>query len=295
MKSALRTAWFGLASGALLLGACGKDVQIAADPLAADASSGGGSGDSGVAGALGQCQGKIYQCGDLIDNDQDGLIDAEDPDCLGACDNTEDSFYGGIPGQNAAPCKQDCYFDQDTGAGNDDCYWNHQCDPLAQAPSFPPSADAKCAHDPAANTAGTTKTCSELEAAQSAKCLDYCRPLTPNGCDCFGCCELPAGSGSYVWLGSTDGNVGSCDRDNLLDPAKCHPCTPVKSCFNDCGPCELCVGRESPAPDCAEDAGADGGEAEQCASGMQPCGAAGQAACPPGAYCITGCCIQVPR
>src|SRR5262245_3558860 len=29
------------------------------------------------------CQSHIYQCGDLLDNDMDGLVDSYDPDCLG--------------------------------------------------------------------------------------------------------------------------------------------------------------------------------------------------------------------
>src|SRR5437773_4343797 len=33
------------------------------------------------------CQGKLYECGDCTDNDGDGKIDSEDPDCLGACQN----------------------------------------------------------------------------------------------------------------------------------------------------------------------------------------------------------------
>ena len=63
------------------------------------------------------CQGKTYQCGDCIDNDNDGRVDDEDPDCLGACQNNEAGYFGKIPGQNNAPCKADCYFDQDTGGG----------------------------------------------------------------------------------------------------------------------------------------------------------------------------------
>lgn len=45
-----------------------------------------GTYTSGVGGApttIVQCQGHTYQCGDLVDNDNDGLIDYQDPDCLG--------------------------------------------------------------------------------------------------------------------------------------------------------------------------------------------------------------------
>ena len=43
------------------------------------------------------CQGKVYQCGDCQDNDKDGVVDSQDPDCLGACQNNEAGFNGNIP------------------------------------------------------------------------------------------------------------------------------------------------------------------------------------------------------
>src|SRR6188768_2675882 len=113
--------------------------------------SAGGSGGSTHVCQPSACQGKIYQCGDCLDNDGDRLEDSDDPECTGPCDNTEDSYYGGIPGQNNAPCRQDCYFDPDTGSGNDQCYWSHECDPYSVAPAFPPSGDSQCAYQPDAN------------------------------------------------------------------------------------------------------------------------------------------------
>jgi hypothetical protein len=269
------------------------------------------------------CQGHVYECGDCLDNDGDGLVDADDPDCLGPCDNTESSYFGGIPGQNNAPCKMDCYFDQDTGSGNDDCYWDHKCDPHEVPPGNDP--EVGCGYDLNSNTPGTSKTCTELYNAQSATCTSYCGPLTPNGCDCFGCCELPAGGGNYVWLGSMDsmGN-GTCDLGHVSDPTKCHPCEPVKGCLNDCGTCELCIGKTTLPPECFPDAGtgsssagsssgsatsssgsatsssgsatsSSGGGGGQCSAGIQPCGLPGESACPAGSYCITGCCQQIPQ
>jgi hypothetical protein len=288
-----------------LLPACGDDVELGNDGAGGTAasSSGGaagadgsvGGGGGGVPATTAACQGHIYECGDLVDNDNDGLVDSLDPDCLGPCDDTEDSYFGGIPGQNNAPCRQDCYFDQDTGAGNDDCYWNHQCDPLSEPPGYPPSGDNKCAYDSSASTPGTSKSCDELYNAQSAACESYCKPLTPNGCDCFGCCELPAGSGKFVWLGSTVDLVGSCDRDHVGDPSACKPCTPVPSCLNGCAKCELCIGKDTLPSDCKSDGGTtDSGTNEQCPSGAQPCGLEGQSPCKDGQYCITGCCITIP-
>lgn len=270
---------------------------------------------SGVV-AIADCQGHVYQCGDLMDNDGDGLMDSEDPDCLGPCDNTEAGFYGGIPGQSGPACTVDCYFDQDSGSGNDDCHWNHQCDPNEVAPGYYPesSEGAKCAYNPAANTSGTNQTCDQLYNTQTKACHDYCGPLTPNGCDCFGCCELPAGKGKYVWLGSENAaGEGSCTLADINDPAKCQPCQPVKACLNNCEHCELCIGKTTLPADCnpststSSSSGAGGagstssgsttgsGGGTQCAPGVQVCGLPGQAPCAVGSYCVTGCCQVVPK
>jgi hypothetical protein len=231
------------------------------------------------------CQGHVYQCGDCVDNDADCKIDSADPDCLGPCDNTEDSYYGGIPGQNNAPCKSDCYFDQDTGSGNDDCYWSHSCDPLEVAPNYPPEGQ-QCAYNPNTNVSGSGQTCSQLYAAQSSQCLSYCGQLTPNGCDCFGCCVIP-GAPTPVWLGSENPKgVGSCTVDTVADPTKCKPCTQVPACLNPCEHCEICVGKPELPPDCV---------AQICPAGRQLCGGPGQQPCPSGQSCITGCCENNPQ
>jgi hypothetical protein len=230
------------------------------------------------------CQGKVYQCGDCLDNDGDCKIDAADSMCLGPCDNTEDSFYGGIPGQNNAPCKQDCYFDADSGSGNDDCYWDHQCDPYEVAPNYPPEG-LQCKFDPTTKVTSTL-TCSQANASQSQTCHDYCGPLTPNGCDCFGCCSIP-GAPTTVWLGSENPKgTGSCNLNTLNDPTKCKPCTQVQACLNTCEHCELCVGKTTLPPDCVS---------QTCPGNTQPCGLPGQAACPSGYTCITGCCQANPQ
>jgi hypothetical protein len=246
---------------------------------------GGGAGmNAGGAGGLGgecvkaTCQGKgPYACGDCQDNDGDKKIDAADPECLGACDNTEDKFYGGIPGQNGASCRRDCYFDQDSGNGNDRCEWSLTCDMLS------PSSDPACAYDPNAAVEGGT--CASLRQDQNDQCLETCMPLTPNGCDCFGCCELPARSNIFVWLGTELNGVGSCDAAHLDDPTACARCTPVLSCLNRCDACEVCAGKTSVDAGCAS-------TTPLCSVGV-PCGPG--ATCSGTAYCITGCCIEVPR
>lgn len=237
-----------------------------------------------------------YQCGDTIDNDRDGLIDAYDPDCLGACDNTEDSYFGGIPGQNNAPCKQDCYWDTNSGSGTDECYWDHRCDPNEVAPDYYPEPDRgqQCEYEGADYNVTSELTCAQALAGQSDTCTDFCLPLTPNGCDCFGCCELPAGSGAFVWLGSVgaDGDT-VCTLADVGNEERCHPCQPVPGCQNDCLPCEICIGKPEPEPGC-DPSGEGGGSAEgQCPAGVQPCGLPGQAACPDQYYCVTGCCAPL--
>ncbi|MEP7052435.1 MAG: hypothetical protein ABJB12_18855 [Pseudomonadota bacterium] len=302
-----------LAASLLVLQHCSEHVEIGRDlPVVsagggnaglAAAATGGGlvtSGSGGDSANVGgstathacqkaACQGKTYLCGDCIDNDGDGLIDSDDPECTGPCDNTEDSYFGGIPGQNNSPCRQDCYFDQDTGSGNDQCFWSQDCDPLSVAPAYPPSGDSHCGYKPDTVVPGSGATCAQLGAAQSATCASYCGPITPNGCDSFGCCELPADSGKFVWIGSNAQNVGTCDAAHVNDPSACHPCTPVMATFNKCDPCEVCVGRTAPLAGCTAPA------SNRCEDALAACGQPGELACPADTYCITGCCVPAPR
>jgi hypothetical protein len=242
------------------------------------------------------CGNQFYECGDLIDNDADGLLDYQDPDCLGACDNTEDSLYGGIPGQPGPPCKIDCYWDADSGPGNDDCYWDHGCDTHEVPPDYypEPSLGDACEYQGPDFEPFNNLSCSDLLAAQSDTCDDICGPVTPNGCDCFGCCELPAGSGKYVWSGS-EGASGdtACTWDKIDDPTVCHPCDPVPSCMNPCDPCEICIGKPLPGPECGSGGGGGGTPTPECEEGITPCGTADLPPCPAGFYCITGCCQAV--
>lgn len=226
------------------------------------------------------CAGHVYACGDCVDNDGDCAIDSRDTQCLGACQNNESGFKGDIPGQNSAPCKADCYFDNDTGSGNDDCYWTHECDPHEVTPAFDPEG-SKCKYDPNAKTPGSSGTCTQHFQTQSATCHSICDPLTPNGCDCFGCCTIP-GAPTDVYLGSEDssGN-GSCNLTTLADPTKCRPCLKVQACNNPCDHCELCVGKPTLPPDCTT---------QQCPAGVQKCGLPTDPPCSDGQYCVTGCC-----
>jgi hypothetical protein len=245
----------------------------------------GGTGDREIFECqITTCFGHVYACGDCLDNDGDGLVDAQDPSCWGPCDNNETGWKAQIPGSGPSPCTQvDCYFDQDQGAGNDDCHWSLTCDPLD------PYA---CNYDPRAVIPGTTWTCEEAASMQSPQCAAFCGPLVPNGCDCFGCCEISFAGQTYtVYLGSEGPQFdweGTCGPDTVADPSQCAPCTQVTACLNPCDPegCEICMGQTKPPEGCAQ-AG--------CPLGVQPCLPEHQSGdCPDGMACITGCCTPFP-
>jgi hypothetical protein len=212
-----------------------------------------------------ECGGKIYQCGDALDNDGDGKIDGGDPECTSPCDDSEDSFQTNLPGQNK-DCLSDCYWDGDSGQGNDSCIWNLQCDPQN------PGVDIGCAYDP------DKKDCDPM---QPAMCLEFCSQLAPNGCDCFGCCDVPTPDGTIqVYLG---GNPG-CSLSNL---DACGSCTKQPGCSNDCNPekCELCFGQDELPEGCRE-AGCD--NKLPCKVDQQ-----GNSDCLEGFFCSTGCCQPI--
>jgi hypothetical protein len=302
LRRALALGALALPSIALLH--CERDAFIGRDfPAGAGAggtNAGGAPGSGGGAATGGQaeagapascvpisCQDKMYACGNCKDDDDDGRIDSEDPDCLGPCQESEESFASPSHG-NGPPCELDCYFDGNVGSGDDGCGWSHRCDPLSVEPEFPPEG-AACAFDENASVPRTV-TCAAARAAQSPKCAETCLSLTPNGCDCFGCCTFP-GLDYAIWLGSARDEKTPCDLAHATDTSVCKPCTQVRSCLNRCDDCELCVGKtelpascnagvECPTPVCARN---------------NPCGSPCLPTCPEGQACITGCCAEIPR
>ena len=215
---------------------CGEDIEVGADrptltqpDSSTPDSSTAGAGDGGACGGT-RCGGRLYACDDCIDNDADGFVDLEDPDCLGPCQVAEDSFFGPVSVQAQGRCAQDCYFDDDSGFGNDGCNWSHHCDGRSRAPDYPPEGE-ECAYSPDEPIQGTSGvSCQTAEIEQSSVCLETCLPLTPPGCDCFGCCVL-IGAPTPIWIGSNDGNVPTCSLSSIADRALCRPCTQVTSCL----------------------------------------------------------------
>lgn len=222
-------------------------------------------------GGMVQCGDGPCACDDGMDNDGDGLIDGFDPECTGPFDDDEGTFATGIPGDNKDPVWQDCFFDGNSGSGDDKCRYKTGC--------------LTGELDP------TNKDCEV-----SMQCLEFCRPLTPNGCDCFGCCEVYDDQGMVhnVVIG------GECSTD-VLGTDACTECTQTDACVNECGRCELCLGKElADLPDdcfndpndpdmSSADGGGSGGPA--CEDGQTPCESSLD--CPADGYCQLGCCINI--
>ena len=226
----------------------------------------------------GTCTPGGAQCSNCIDDDGDGKIDGDDIECSGSLDNDEGSFSTGIPGDNVDAVMQDCFFDGNSGAGNDGCNIHVCC--ILGAPdkaSCPIGANrynvAECPPP-----LGTTPL--------SQQCIDTCGALTPPGCDCFGCCTLCDASGCYD-IATNPVVSPNCDESNLADPNACKRCEKSTSCGNDeCGgdTCILCPGQDpSTLPDtCAQ---------PTCPAGTTACSA--NDACGAGSWCSNGCCIGV--
>lgn len=202
-------------------------------------------------------------CTNCIDDDGDGLIDAFDPECTGPLDDDEATFATGIPGDNVDFC-QDCFFDGNSGQGDDGCQYHTEC-LYGRTPNVPSRA-----------------ACFQCEVSDT--CRDNCAGFTPNGCDCFGCCEVfdASGQSKNVLLSE------SCSLATLNDEGACEACVPTLDCYNDCGPCEICIGRTALGPEC----GAGGDPTPACPSGNSACNEASP--CPGTQYCLTGCCIEPP-
>jgi hypothetical protein len=196
----------------------------------------------------------VCQCSDGIDNESppDGFIDAADPDCTGPFDNDESSLATGVPGDNKSPYVQDCFFDGDSGGGNDGCRWDIRCMDFE-----PPYEGTHCNN-------------------QKLDGCGFCQVLTPNGCDCFGCCEVFVGGQSQGYIRITEGCT-------LTDVAgTCQSCTPVPDCLNTCEECEQCIGKD-PDPSCTPD--------QICPGGEPPCDVDGS--CLNGLTCVSGCCKNI--
>jgi hypothetical protein len=209
------------------------------------------------------CGGTIYACTDGLDNDDDSLVDLEDPECVGVCDDDEGAFrFGGPVG--IEDCRIDCAFDGNSGSGDDMCITDLRCDPLG------PGAPIGCDYQPQGPV------CAGGPEPLMDGCRPFCEQFTIPGCDCFGCCDVQTVDGkvSIFIEANTD-----CRLDNL---AACSPCTSrIAECGNPCDACEICIGH-TPIGDCRINVCDD---ADVCS---------GHDDCECGHACILGCCTPPP-
>jgi hypothetical protein len=214
------------------------------------------------------------QCNDCIDNDGDGQIDGHDAECTGLIDDDEASFATGIDGDNIDSKTQDCFFDGNSGGGDDTCAYHTCCildlgqQPGGACPSTlqPPKFDAD------------DRTLAET-------CINNCRPLTPPGCDCFGCCTVC--NDSLCRNVYTNPAVApDCTYEALADTSRCPSCVKTLACANPCNPleCILCPGQSE------DDLPADCNGTHACPPGQATCTLT--ADCLSGQFCSYGCCIE---
>ncbi len=229
-----------------------------ADPLAPDASPPAG------------CVPGTTQCTDCKDNDGDGLFDGFDPGCTSAADNIEGSFATGISGDNIDPKTQDCFFDGNSGGGDDKCAYHTCCltdvNHDGTCPIGPPH------YDPS-------------ECTVTQQCIDNCAPAATGGCDCFGCCTICNGSDCKD-IAVNPAISPNCTQDTYNDPSKCLPCNKSNDCTGTpCGPgtCTLCPGQlpEDLPPECNNTTTCPGSTACTATSG-----------CTGTDFCASGCCVH---
>jgi hypothetical protein len=102
-------------------------------------------------------------------------------------------------------------------------------------------------------------------------------PLIPNGCDCFGCCQI---AGKFVYSELEP----AVQPRTTSTPATAAPSSRSAPTLR-AGECELCFGQDIDdlPPEC-------GGE-PACEPGVMPC--VDSEECSPGEFCQTGCCVPV--
>jgi hypothetical protein len=259
-------------------------------------SNGGGGGDGGTTGGDGGttggdggttggdgggssgCTAGLTQCSNCIDDDGDGEIDGLDIECTGAGDNLEDSFETGIPGDNKDRINQDCFFDGDSGAGNDGCNIHVCCLMGATTKAECPIGTSQFDPNACPPPIGT--------GTLDPMCTTTCKTVTPPGCDCFGCCTLcdPA-TNQCVDVNLNQVISPNCTEETLFDPTLCTVCTKNTLCDGGtCGGCTLCPGQDP------SDLPAECGGMNECPNSGQACMTDGD--CPTTApFCATGCCI----
>jgi len=219
------------------------------------------------------------QCDDGIDNDGSRGIDMLDFTCISPWDDSEGAFGTGISGDNFALVKQDCFFDGNSGGGQEQCSYPTVC--------LCPDTDNNGKPGPCEIGGRTVKEakCTAGEGSNSCKaycavdqgCLDTCMDKTPNGCDCFGCCAVTKANGvvsNFLLSPTCDPSTGE----------NCTSCVQASSCLNACDTCEICIGKPSVPASCG------GTGTPTCVGGTACTPETSTKVCGSG-YCSLGCCV----
>ncbi|HTU61172.1 MAG TPA: hypothetical protein VMF89_22110 [Polyangiales bacterium] len=229
----------------------GLDAQVEEDAGLIDVDL--GKDDAGQA----LCGTRLCACSNGRDDDGDGKRDGFDNECTGPFDDDELTFRINDV-REANPNCTDCFYDGNPGAGDDRCNVSSDCS-LDGRPSNRGNCKGMC--------------------AATTECVDRCTPITPNGCDCFGCCEvISAGVPVPIRL------VASCRMDVIGDAKACPRCIINPSCRNPCEACEICPGRtlEDLPLSCMN--AVECGTRTRCQSPLD---------CDPTEYCGQGCCLPI--
>jgi hypothetical protein len=203
------------------------------------------------------CNGRTCACSNGLDDDGDKLTDGEDPECTGNADDLENSFATRSDDDRENAKCQDCYFN--TVPGNDVC-----------------NRPSSCATD--GTPSGGTGACRECAVGNA--CVSACAALAPNGCDCFGCCE--------VWNKGQKLRIllrASCSMDTLADAVACPRCEQATDCLNECSTCERCPGKtlnDLPSS-CSAPPQFQCNEGKTCTKDPD---------CGPARYCSQNCCVS---
>ncbi len=149
------------------------------------------------------------QCADGIDNNNNGRVDMADPYCRSPADNDESSFASGLPGDDINSASSlDCWFDGNSGSGDDGCSVHACC--LIDGPC--PANLSPQTYDP--------ENCTVSQA-----CIDACVPITKQDCDCFGCCNICPPGQSCTRVQVHPVISPTCTIDSLGDSSACQPCS----------------------------------------------------------------------
>jgi hypothetical protein len=225
----------------------------------------------------GACSMTGTQCNNCIDDDQDGLVDGFDPECTGQADNLEGSFATGINGDNIDAKTQDCFFDGNSGGGDDKCAIATCCLLDLSKPPY----NGVCPKALGGDNFDPKKDCGNL----TPECINKCAPVTPPGCDCFGCCTICVGDTCRDVL-TNPAVAPECSQETLNDQAKCPACVKSTTCGGaECNSveCILCPGQTQ------DDLPMECTNGNVCPVGSDPCTTDGD--CSLGSYCSVGCCI----